>query len=308
MKQNVKVIEQSWEMVAQGKVRQIYEPEDNGYDQPLIALVAGDGVSAFDEVLDVKIKDKGKILTQMSARWFQYIEQEMPAIDTAFITAEFDELPKFFRDRPDEFAGRTMIMYKLDMLPIEAIVRGYLTGSAWKAYREGVREICGMRLPGGLSNSERLEPPLFTPTTKAPEGKHDENINYHEMVEIFANSFIAEPELYATSIQRMATDIYLKCAKYARSHGVIIADTKFEFGLSAYGRILLADEVLTPDSSRFWSSASYSVGEEQNSMDKQIIRNYIADEKAAGREVKTIPSHILDKTAAAYRDCYHRLF
>lgn len=308
MKQNVRVIEQTWKKVAQGKIRQIYEPEDNGYDQPLIALVAGDGVSAFDETLDVKIRDKGKILTQMSASWFNYIEAEMPAIDTAFITAENSELPKFFRDRPDEFAGRTMIMYKLDMLPIEAIVRGYITGSIWKAYQEGEREICGINLPEGLANSERLEPPLFTPTTKAPEGKHDENIDYREMVEIFANSCIAEPELYATSIRRMATDIYLKCAKYARSHGIIIADTKFEFGLNIYGRITLADEVLTPDSSRFWPSATYGMGREQESMDKQIIRDYISSEKAAGREVGSIPSYILEKTAAAYRDCFHKLF
>ena len=308
MKQNVRAIERTWKMVAQGKVRSVYEPIDNEYDQPLIALVAGDGVSAFDERLGVSIKDKGKILTQMSARWFQYLEQEMPAIDTAFITADDNELPKFFRDNLDEFSGRTMIMYKLNMLPIEAVVRGYITGSAWKAYQKGEREICGLKLPEGLVNSERLEPPLFTPTTKAPEGEHDQNINYQEMVEIFANSCIAEPELYATSIQRMATDIYLKGAKYAHSHGVIIADTKFEFGLNAYGRIALADEVFTPDSSRFWSLGAYSTGQEQASMDTQIIRNYIADEKAAGREVETIPDRILEKTAAAYRECYHKLF
>lgn len=299
-------ITQDWKKVSEGKVRTVYEPVDNSnLEQPLIALVAGDGVSAFDQKLGVAIPDKGKILTRMSAKWFKHFSQRY---SVAFITAADDELPQFFQK--EEFKGRTTIMKKLKMLPIEAIMRGYITGSMWKAYQRGERMFCGESVDDGLTNSEKLLYPLFTPTTKAPEGQHDENIDFDYMVKILhqANATKIPAMSLAGSIRDASISLFYDGSRYAYQHGIILADTKFEFGIDQTGQPCLADELFTPDSSRFWDAKNYSSGKEQASMDKQIIRNFIAAEKAAGKTEIVIPQELLLKTKSAYEECYYRLF
>ena len=307
--QDLSYMKQSWRLVKEGKVRKIYEPEDNDQlEMPVIALVAGDAVSAFDKKLGVEIPGKGKILTQMSMRWFEYFARH--GILSAYITANDDKLPKFFKNSK-EFAGRTTIMCKLQMLPVEAIVRGYITGSAWKAYQNGERELCGNVLEEGLQNSEKFEQPIFTPTTKAPMGEHDENITFKEMREILDGVELhvaKKPDNPALIVQNISLEIYRYASHYAISKRIILADTKFEFGVDKFGFIRVADELLTPDSSRFWDYGTYEVGKEQDSMDKQIIRNYIAKEKAEGRSVEKIPNEILGRTRIAYASCLAKLF
>lgn len=298
-------MKQDWKMVSQGKVRSVYVPVEDNYRQPIIALVASDGVSAFDQKLGINIPDKGKILTKISAEWFRFFEGKY---STAFLTAEDDELPQFFQQQED-FKGRTTIMKKLWMLPIEAVMRGYITGSMWKAYQNGEREICGEEITDGLKNCEKLPYPLFTPTTKAPEGQHDENIDFSQMVDtIKGTSLTKEPVAVAQSIRDMSLGLFCDGSRYALSRGVILADTKFEFGFDASSRLCIGDELFTPDSSRFWDADRYEPGRDQDSMDKQIIRNYLAAEKAAGRDVGAIPKDILMKTKAAYENCFKRLF
>lgn len=298
-------MKQEWKMVSQGKVRSVYEPVEGNYEQPRIALVASDGVSAFDQKLGINIPDKGKILTKISALWFKFFEGRY---NTAFLTADDEELPQYFQR--EEFKGRTTIMKKLRMIPIEAVMRGYITGSMWKAYQNGERMICGEEIPDGLANCEQLPYPLFTPTTKAPEGQHDENIDFCQMADIIdrANLGSSQGSLMTASIRDMSIGLFYDGSRYALQHGVILADTKFEFGIDVSGRLCLADELLTPDSSRFWDAEKYELGREQDSMDKQIIRNYLAAEKAAGREVDTIPQEILLQTKAAYENCLAKLF
>lgn len=300
---------ENWRKVSAGKVRDIYEPINNDdLAEPLIALVASDRVSAFDQQLDVTIPGKGKFLTAISANWFKFADKR--GISSAFRTASDDELPKFFK-RP-EFQGRTTIMRKLRMIPVEVIVRGYITGSAWKAYEKGAREICGITLPDNLVNSEQFKEPLFTPTTKAPVGEHDENITFSEMEEIIKN---ADVQIYDKSAQdhlaiilkNIALSLYRQASERALARDVILADTKFEFGVDRYGILCVGDELLTPDSSRFWDATKYKLGQEQASMDKQIIRNYLAAEKEAGRPVTSLPQEIIDQTVEAYESCYRRL-
>ncbi|MBQ3352466.1 phosphoribosylaminoimidazolesuccinocarboxamide synthase [Candidatus Saccharibacteria bacterium] len=305
---NTREMKQEWKMVKQGKVRSVYEPVDNSTIRPqLVALVAGDGVSAFDEKLGVSVPDKGKYLTKISAGWFNHFIENTGYL-TAFVTANDDELPEYFQ-RP-EFYGRTTIMQKMRMLPVEAIIRGYITGSAWKAYQNGEREICGVKLEDGLENCGKFKEPIFTPTTKAPVGQHDENLTHKELVEILASAKlgIPDPAHYAVVLENLAINIYKVGAEYALRHGVILADTKLEFGIDDYDHLKVADELFTPDSSRFWYANRYAPGKDQESMDKQIIRNYIADEKAAGRRVDDIPDSILKKTASAYAYCHSLLF
>lgn len=308
MYNNFSRMTEEWELVKQGKVRSLYEPVNNDkLKQPLIALVAGDGVSAFDQQLGVEIPGKGKILTQMSGAWFTYFEHRY---STAFLTNYDSQLPKFFQ-KP-EFYGRTTIMKKLNMIPVEAIMRGYITGSAWKEYQNGMREICGEVIPDGMANCDKLPRPMFTPTTKAPVGQHDENIGYTQMVGIIHDAKLGvavSASILTQSIRDMSVGLFYDGSRYAEQYGVLLADTKFEFGIDPVnGQLTLADELFTPDSSRFWDAEFYYPGREQKSMDKQIIRDYIAGEKAAGREVTSIPQEILDQTAEAYQKCYDKLF
>lgn len=293
-----------WKLTSEGKVRSVYQNNDIG----TIALVASDRVSAFDKALGVEIPGKGQVLTKMSAFWFKKTRDLVP---NAFVTADDAELDEFFAGNP-ECAGRTTEMLQLVMLPVELIVRGYITGSAWKAYAAGAREICGVTLPDGLINSEVLPEPIFTPTTKAPEGQHDENITYErlrEEIKPVVKLFDLEPRYVANRLRECSLQLYEECAKHAFSKGIIIADTKFEFGISANGELLLADELFTPDSSRFWSVKDYQPGQEQSSFDKQIIRNYVSKMRQECGEEATfpIPKSLIKLTARRYEEAYEMI-
>lgn len=288
-----------WALVQKGKVRDIYESEGGEY----IALVASDRVSAFDKILSVEIEDKGKILTKMSAFWFCKITSWLPTgVNRAFITIDNSDMEGEFFMRP-EFNGRTTLMKKVRMLPVEAIVRGYITGSLWKAYKGETREFCGLTLPDGLQNCGKIDPPIFTPTTKAPQGQHDENISFEQMVDLFTDEGYDKPVKLAEAVRKCSLDLYRHARDYAEEKGVILADTKFEFGLDENGELYLADEIFTPDSSRFWPADKYQPGQEQPSMDKQIIRDYIA----ANEGLTEIPEDILAKTKLQYERCLELL-
>lgn len=267
--------------IADGKVRQVYVSDDD----KLIMLRAGDGVSAFDEQLGVTIKHKGEILTAMSNFFFDKTRHIVP---NAKINAYC--------------APNEVVMKRLKMFPIEFIVRGYITGSMWKAYKAGERKICGLPIPEGLRNCEKLPLPLFTPTTKAPAGQHDQNITFEQMVKIIEAAGMGGIR-EAEALRGYCLKLYTFLASYCDQHGIILADTKFEFGLDEDGNICLADEVCTPDSSRFWPKALYYVGQEQPSMDKQIIRDWVADEKGHGNEHPRVPELILEQTREQYIKC-----
>ena len=290
----------NWKLVKKGKVRDVYEDATGEH----IALVASDRVSAFDHILPVEIEDKGKILTKISAFWCDQIEEEIKdenSIKSAFITIENDHISPFFQK--SEFAGRTTIMRKLRMLPIEAIVRGHITGSIWKAYEKGEREFCGVGLEDGLKNADQLKEPLFTPTTKAPEGEHDENITFTDMINILDGAGYENPTNLAENVRHYSLLLYNFAYDYARMRNIILADTKLEFGVDRDGILYVADELFTPDSSRFWPESDYEPGHDQPSMDKQIIRDYIA----AHEGLTEIPEEVLAETKAQYEKVYEML-
>ena len=291
-RKDVILLSTEWELTRKGKVRDIYTDDSGEY----IALVASDRVSAFDSILPVGIEDKGKILTRMSAFWFGKIFRQMPSLNRAFITIDNNEMDPFFQE--PKFEGRTTLMKRVDMLPVEAIVRGYITGSLWKSYKEGNREFCGLTLPEGLENCAEMGP-IFTPTTKAPQGQHDENISFEEMIELFREEGYPNPESLALKVRDYSLDLYAFAKDYAGNRGVILADTKVEFGLDEMGELYIADELFTPDSSRFWPRDAYQPGREQPSLDKQIIRDYIASHKGTTE----VPEEILEKTKAKYQEC-----
>lgn len=226
--------------ISSGKVREIYEVDDNR-----LMMVVSDRISAFDVILPANVKDKGKVLNQISEFWFDYVKDIIP---NHIITTKLEEFPEEFQT--EEFEGRSMLVKKLKMLPIECIVRGYITGSGWKSYKEN-GTVCGIKLPDGLQESEKLPEPIFTPSTKAEEG-HDINISFEETCKLIGRDL-------AEKVRQKTIEVYSKCADFAKSKGIIIADTKFEFGLDEDGNLVLADEVLTPDSSRFWPADEYEV-------------------------------------------------
>ena len=227
-------------LLYEGKVREVYDNGDS------LIMVATDRISAFDNILKNKITDKGAILTQMSKFWFDYTKDVVP---NHMISVDVNDMPEFFHK--DEYKGRSMKCKKLKMLPIECIVRGYITGSGWASYKEN-GTVCGIKLPEGLQESEKLPEPIYTPSTKAEVGDHDENISYERSIEVLEKAFPGKGEYYATKIKDCTITLYKKCAEYALSKGIIIADTKFEFGLDEDGNVVIGDEMLTPDSSRFW--------------------------------------------------------
>ena len=284
----------SWNKVATGKVRDIFESSDGNR----IMLVASDHVSAFDEILPVEIPDKGKILTQISGFWFHQTEGVAP---NAFLSCDNDEVGGDFAGK--SFHKRCTMMKKLTMLPIEAIVRGYITGSLWKAYENGTREFCGVELPEDLRKSGSLPSPIFTPTTKAPIGEHDQNLTFEEMIEHIREAGFSDAEFIAERVRYYSMELYKFGRRYAYNHGIILADSKFEFGLDEHGIVTLADELMTPDSSRFWKIDDYEVGKEPPSMDKQIVRDWIKDNKGD----KNIPEKVLERTRARYIECYEKL-
>ncbi len=276
----------------EGKVREVYDNGDS------IIMVATDRISAFDVILKNKIVDKGAILTQMSKFWFDYTKDIVP---NHMISVDVKDMPEFFQNK--EYEGKSMMCKKLQMIPIECIVRGYITGSGWASYQEN-GTVCGITLPVGLQESEKLPEPIYTPSTKAEIGLHDENISYEQSVEVLEKAFPGKGEEYASKIKEYTLALYKKCADYALTKGIIIADTKFEFGLDEDGNVVLADEMLTPDSSRFWPLDGYQAGQGQPSFDKQFVRNWL---KANPDSDYLLPQDVIDKTIAKYKEAFEML-
>jgi phosphoribosylaminoimidazole-succinocarboxamide synthase len=265
-----------------GKVREIYEDGDD------LIMVASDRISVYDVILPTEIPDKGKVLTQMSLFWFELTGDICP---NHFISEEV----------PPEAEGRGMRVKRLDMYPVECVVRGYLSGSGWKEYkRDGA--VCGIELPEGLTESAKLPEPIFTPATKAELGDHDENVDFDRAAEIIGSRPLME------ELRRVSIEIYRKGAEHAAERGIILADTKFEFGQDSGAEVVLADEVLTPDSSRFWPADSYEPGSTQPSFDKQYVRDYSDsvgwDHTAPGPE---LPEEVVQNTRAKYVEAYERI-
>ena len=279
------------ELISRGKVRDIYAVGDD------LLMVATDRLSAYDVVLDPPIPDKGRVLTALSLYWF---EQLSPIIPNHLITADVDEMPDAVRAHADVLRGRSMLVKKLDMLPIECVARGYLVGSGWKDY-QNTGAVCGHNLPEGLPLSVKLEPPLYTPTTKAEAGEHDENIDMATTIEMMG-------EEKARLAERVTLEVYGRAREIAGERGVIIADTKFEFGYDKDGVLTLGDEVLTPDSSRFWDASKYAEGQNQESFDKQMVRDWLDDQGwDHSPPAPTIAPEIVEKTTATYREIYRRI-
>ena len=275
--------------VKEGKVREIY---DNG---DTLVMVATDRISCFDVILHNTVTNKGKVLTQMSKFWFDLTKDLVP---NHMISVDTADMPEYFRQ--EAFEGKSMLCRKLEMLPVECIVRGYITGSGWASYQKD-GTVCGIRLPEGLSESEKLPQPIYTPSTKAEIGDHDENISFEQSVDYLEKRFPGKGVEYAAKLRDLTLALYKKCADYALSRGIIIADTKFEFGLDENGEVVLGDEMLTPDSSRFWPADTYEAGHSQPSFDKQFARDWL---KANPGNDWTLPQDIVDKTIAKYEQAY----
>ena len=278
--------------VKEGKVREIYDTGD------ALVMVATDRISAFDVILKNKITGKGRVLTQMSRFWFDYTSD---IVKNHMISTDVNDMPEFFRQ--DQFDGNSMLCKKLTMIPVECIVRGYITGSGWASYQKN-GTVCGIQLPEGLSESEKLPEPIYTPSTKAEIGDHDENISYEQSIDVLEKAFPGHGEEYASKIRDYTIALYKKCAEYALTKGIIIADTKFEFGLDENGEIVLGDEMLTPDSSRFWPLDGYEKGHGQPSYDKQFVRDWL---KANPESDYNLPQDVIDKTIAKYEEAYEKL-
>ena len=265
-----------------GKVREIYHRDD------ALIMVASDRISAYDVVLPDPIPDKGRVLTQMSIFWFE---------TTGGI------VPNHFLDEdvPAEAAGRGIRVKRLEMYPIECVVRGYLSGSGWKEYQES-QSVCGIELPAGLQESEKLPEPIFTPATKAEIGDHDENIDFDRAAEIIGSRPLID------ELRRISIELYEHAASHALEHGIIVADTKFEFGSTPGAEIVLGDEVLTPDSSRFWPADEYEPGRGQGSFDKQYVRDWLdAEGWDHSPPAPRLPDEVIAQTSAKYREAYERV-
>jgi len=275
---------------ASGKVRDVYT-----LDNESLLFVATDRISAFDYVLATGIPQKGRVLTQISLFWFEFLKNIVP---NHLITADVSAFPKPVQKYADQLQGRSMQVKRADMFPVECVVRGYISGSAWKEYK-GNGKVCGIDLPTGLKESDKLPEPIFTPATKATTG-HDENISFATMASLIGSDL-------ATSLRDLSLKIYTTAADYARTKGIIIADTKFEFGKTAAG-ITLADEVLTPDSSRFWPADKYQPGQTQESFDKQYVRDYLEEIRWNKQPpAPALPSEVARKTSEKYVEAYEQL-
>jgi phosphoribosylaminoimidazole-succinocarboxamide synthase len=277
-------------LLGRGKVRDLYAVDG------ALLLVATDRISAFDHVLATGIPGKGKILTQISLFWFDLLSD---LIANHLITADVSKFPAALQPYADQLEGRSMLVKRANMFPVECVARGYLTGSGWKEYQAS-GTVCGIPLPGGLLDGSRLPEPLYTPSTKGEAGTHDENIN-------FAATEAAIGPADAAELKRLTLAIYKKAADHAESRGLILADTKFEFGRTAEG-IILADEVLTPDSSRFWEGAAWKPGGAQPSFDKQFVRDYLESihwNKQA--PAPGLPNEVVKRTQAKYLEAFRRL-
>ena len=283
---------QEMKPIKEGKVREIYDNGDS------LIMVATDRISCFDVILHNEVTNKGKVLTQMSKFWFDYTKDILP---NHMISTDVKDMPEFFQT--PEYEGKSMMCRKLEMLPIECIVRGYITGSGWASYQK-TGKVCGIELPEGLKESDKLPEPIYTPSTKAEIGDHDENISYEQSVDHLEKYFPGKGKEYADKLREYTIALYKKCAEYALEKGIIIADTKFEFGLDENGNIVLGDEMLTPDSSRFWPAQGYEAGHSQPSFDKQFARDWLT---AHPGNDWTLPQEIVDKTIEKYLQSYEML-
>ena len=274
---------------AQGKVRDLYDLGDR------LLLVATDRISAFDYILEDEIPCKGQVLTQLSCFWFELLDG---VVENHLISADVADLPGQFKPYADYLRGRFMLVKKADMFPLECIVRGYLAGSGLAEYqKQGT--VCGIELPSGLMNSSKLPEPIYTPSTKAEIGDHDENISFERSVEL-----IGEED--ASRLRDLAIAVYSKARDHAAAQGIIIADTKFEFG-RVDGKIILADEVLTPDSSRFWPGDQYAEGKDQPSFDKQFVRDWLNANWDRQGNPPRLPQEVIEKTSEKYIQAYETI-
>jgi len=277
-------------LVHRGKVRDLYEVDDK------LLMVATDRISAFDVVMDDPIPNKGKVLTRLSLFWFDFLDDILP---NHLITADVEKYPSVCKPYLEELRDRSMLVKKAQPLPIECIVRGYLSGSFWSAYQKDTT-VCGFSLPSGMTESDKFDTPLFTPSTKAELGEHDENISIARMEEL-----VGKDE--AAKIIDVCIKLYSRAADYALSKGIIIADTKFELGWFE-GDLILIDEVLTPDSSRFWPLDHYTPGKGQPSFDKQFLRDYLSTlDWDKTPPAPTLPAEILEKTGARYAEAVEKI-
>lgn len=278
------------ELFASGKVRDVYN-----LDSDHLLFVATDRISAFDYVLATGIPHKGRILTQLSLFWFEFLKDIVP---NHLVTADVNRYPAEARNHADELRGRSMMVMRAEMFPVECVARGYLSGSGWKEYKAS-GTVCGIKLPAGLKESDQLPEPIFTPATKATTG-HDINISFEEMCKL------VDPKL-SHQLRDLTLGVYKKAADYAGQRGIIIADTKLEFGMTAKG-ITLADEVLTPDSSRFWPADTYQPGKAQDSYDKQYVRDYLEEIRWDKQPpAPALPEQIALRTSEKYLEAYRQL-
>lgn len=278
-------------LIKRGKVRDLYALEDEA-----LLLVATDRISAFDHVLASGIPDKGKVLTQVSLFWFELLKDVVP---NHLITADVEEYPERLRPYADQLRGRSMLAKRATMFPIECVARGYLSGSGWKEYQAS-GAVCGIKLPEGLVEGSRLQEPIYTPATKSQDGAHDENISFAETERMVGAADAAE-------LRRLTLEIYRRATRHAESCGLILADTKFEFGRTE-DRVILADEVLTPDSSRFWDAETWRPGGAQPSFDKQFVRDYLESihwNKQA--PAPALPRDVVERTRTKYLEAFRRL-
>jgi phosphoribosylaminoimidazole-succinocarboxamide synthase len=271
---------------ARGKVRDVYSLGNR------LLIVATDRISAFDYILATGIPDKGRVLTQLSIFWFDFLRDVIP---THFLTADVAAYPAELRPFADQLTGRSMLVKRADMIEIECVARGYLSGSGWKEYQQQ-GTVCGIKLPAGLRESDKLPEPIFTPATKAQTG-HDENVSFDRVVTLIGKDL-------ATRLRDLTLEIYTRAARYAETRGIIIADTKFEFGFVG-GDLVLGDEVLTPDSSRFWPAETYKPGGAQFSYDKQYVRDYLESIHWNKQPpAPALPADVAAKTGEKYRQAY----
>jgi phosphoribosylaminoimidazole-succinocarboxamide synthase len=278
------------ELFASGKVRDVYN-----LDSDHLLFVATDRISAFDYVLATGIPHKGRVLTQLSLFWFEFLKDIVP---NHLVTADVNRYPAEARKHGDELRGRSMMVMRAEMFPVECVARGYLSGSGWKEYKAS-GTVCGIKLPAGLKESDQLPEPIFTPATKETTG-HDINISFEEMCKL------VDPKL-SHQLRDLTLSVYKKAADYARQRGIIIADTKFEFGMTAKG-ITLADEVLTPDSSRFWPAETYQPGKAQDSYDKQYVRDYLEEIRWNKQPpAPALPEQVALRTSEKYLEAYRKL-
>ena len=281
-------------LLHRGKVRDMYAIP--GHDDKLL-MIATDRISAYDVVMNEPVPGKGQVLTQISLFWFKLLADIAP---NHLLTAEVDQYPTICHQYRDQLEGRSMLVRRTKVMPIECIVRGYLSGSFWSAYKKDTT-VCGFALPAGLRESDKLPQPLFTPSTKAEQGLHDENISIAQMEAIIGKEIAAK-------MAAISVSLYEKAAEYALSKGIIIADTKFELGMTPDGELLLIDEVLTPDSSRFWPQDQYEPGKGQPSFDKQFLRDYLSSlDWGKQPPPPALPEEIVEKTAARYKEALRRL-